>query len=221
MLAGVNGAGKSSIIGSALRSNGADYYNPDEITRCLREAEPGLSLENANLRAWHVGRRLLERAIEERKRFVFETTLGGRTITGLLLKAANVGLPVRIVYIGLESAELHVRRVRARVRHGGHDIPEERIRQRYTSSRANLVRLIPHVAELRVLDNTREADPATGDRPEPRPILHLKAGRLPYLCPLTDVPTWAKPIVQAALDAAIALPTHGTGGPRPGIDLDD
>lgn len=202
VLAGVNGAGKSSIIGSALRSNDADYFNPDEITRRLREAQPGLPFDNANVRAWHVGRRLLERAIEEWKRFAFETTLGGRTITGLLLKAANVGLPVRIVYVGLESADLHVRRVRARVRRGGHDIPEERIRQRYTSSRANMVRLIPHVAELRVLDNTREADPATGDRPEPKPILHLKAGRLPYLCPLTDLPTWAKPIVQAALDAA-------------------
>jgi len=200
VLAGVNGAGKSSIVGAALRFNDADYFNPDEVTRRLRETEPGLSLEDANVRAWHLGRRLLERAIEQRKRFVFETTLGGRTITGLLLKAANVGLPVRVLYIGLESADLHVRRVRARVRQGGHDIPEERIRQRYTSSRANLIRLLPHMAEVRIFDNTRQADPVTGDRPEPKPILHLKAGRLPYLCPLSDVPTWAKPIVQAALE---------------------
>ena len=201
VLAGVNGAGKSSIAGSALRSKDADYFDPDEVTRRLREAEPGLSLKDANVLAWHIGRRLLERAIEERVRFALETTLGGRTITGLLLKAANVGLPVRIFYIGLESADLHVRRVRARARRGGHDIPEERIRQRYTSSRANLIRLIPHVAELRVLDNTKEADPIAGDRPEPKPILHLRGGRLRYLCPLADVPTWAKPIVQAALGA--------------------
>lgn len=200
VLAGVNGAGKSSIIGAALRFNDADYFNPDEVSRRLRGTEPGLSLEDVNVRAWHLGRRLLERAIEERRRFVFETTLGGRTITGLLLKAANVGLPVRVVYIGLESADLHVRRVRARVRQGGHDIPEERIRQRYTSSRANLIRLLPHLAEVRIFDNTREADPVTGDRPEPKPILHLKAGRLSYLCPLSEVPAWAKPIVQAALE---------------------
>jgi predicted ABC-type ATPase len=127
-------------------------------------------------------------------------SLGGHTITGLLLKAANVGLPVRVVYIGLESADLHVHRVRARVRQGGHDIPEERIRQRYTNSRANLIRLMPHVAEVRIFDNTREMDTVAGDRPEPKPILHLKAGRLPYLCPLSDVPTWAKPSVQAALE---------------------
>lgn len=61
----------------------------------------------------------------------------------------------------------------------------------------------PHfaIAELRVLDNSAEADPATGTRPEPQPILDLKAGRLLHLCPLADVPTWAKPIVQAALRA--------------------
>lgn len=200
VLAGVNGAGKSSIVGAALWFNEVDYFDLDDVTRRLRKAEPGLSLEDANVRAWHLGRRLLERAIEERKRFIFETTLGGRTITGLLLKATNVGLPVRVVYIGLESADLHVRRVRAHVRRGGHNVPEERIRQRYTSSRANLIRLIPHVAKVRILDNTREADLATGNRPEPKPILHLKAGRLSYLCPLSDVPTWAKPIVQAALE---------------------
>lgn len=202
VLAGVNGAGKSSIVGAALRENDADYFNPDEATRRILEENPDMSLQHANVRAWHVGRRLLGRAIELRERFVFETTLGGRTMTGLLLKAANVGIPVRVFYIGLESADLHVRRVQARVRRGGHDIPEERIRQRYMSSRANLVRLIPHLAELRVLDNTREADPATGKRPEPKVIVHLKAGRIVALCPLDEVPSWAKPVVRAAIAAA-------------------
>lgn len=202
VLAGVNGAGKSSIIGAALRDAEADYFNPDEATERILEETPGISRQDANVRAWHLGRRLLGRAIEHRQRFAFETTLGGRTMTGLLLKAANVGIPVRVVYIGLESADLHVRRVQARARQGGHDIPEERIRRRYASSRANLVRLIPHVAELRVLDNTRETDPVTGARPEPKVIVHVKAGRLVALCPLDEVPGWAKPIVQAVLAVA-------------------
>lgn len=202
VLAGVNGAGKSSIIGAALRDADADYFNPDEATERILEETPGTSRQDANVRAWHLGRRLLGRAIEHRQRFAFETTLGGRTMTGLLLKAANVGISVRVVYIGLESADLHIRRVRARAGHGGHDIPEERIRRRYATSRANLVRLIPHVAELRVLDNTREADPVTGARPEPRVVIHLKAGRLVSLCPLDEVPGWAKPIVQTVLAVA-------------------
>ena len=55
---------------------------------------------------------------------------------------------------------------------------------------------------LKVFDNTRDADPVIGERPEPRPILHLRAGRILYLCPLDEVPLWAKPIVQSALAAA-------------------
>lgn len=201
VFAGTNGAGKSSIIGAALRERNADYFNPDEATKRFQERFPDTTLEAANSRAWRLGRRLLNGAIVRRQRFVFETTLGGRTITGLLLKAANVGMPVRIMYIGLHSADLHVKRVRDRVRRGGNDIPEERIRQRYTSSRQNLVRLTPHLTELKVFDNSTEGAPATGTHPRPRLIVHMKAGHIISMCPLPDVPDWAKPIVQAALRA--------------------
>lgn len=92
---------------------------------------------------------------------------GGGTIPGLLLEAANVGLPVRIWYVGLASVDLHLERVRARVARGGHPIPEERIRTRYDRSRENLIRLrlLPHVAELKLFDNSRERDPADGSPP--------------------------------------------------------
>ncbi len=42
VLAGVNGAGKSSIAGAAFRAHGADYYNPDEVARALKKADPEL-----------------------------------------------------------------------------------------------------------------------------------------------------------------------------------
>lgn len=199
VLAGTNGAGKSSIAGQALRRAGGEYFDPDRATRRFLERHPHLSLEEANARGWRMGRRLLNRAIEERLHFAFETTLGGRTMTGLLMKAANVGIPVRVWFVGLVSVELHVERVRARVRRGGHDIPEERIRQRYDTSRRNLVRLLPHLAELALFDNSRERDPAAGEPPAPILLLHAKSGRIVDACPLSKVPIWAKPIVQAAV----------------------
>ena len=210
VLAGTNGSGKSSIFGAALRETLGEpqgsYFNPDEVARRFMDESPGMSLETANSRAWRLGRDLLERAIVQRQRFVFETTLGGRTITGLLLEAANVGLPVRMVYVGLESADLHVERVRSRVRNGGHPIPEERIRERFTSSRSNLVRLVPHLRELKLFDNSVEADPAAGAHPVPRPIVHARGGRIVDMCPLAEVPDWAKPIVLAVLRAAAGEP---------------
>ena len=160
VLAGVNGAGKSSIGGATIRASGADYFNPDEAARKLIAANPGLDQTKANAAAWHQGRRLLERAIRERKDFAFETTLGGSTMPRLLTEAASEGFEVRIWYVGLASPDLHIERVRNRVRAGGHDIPESSIRRRWRHSRLNLVQLLPYLSELRVYDNSADADPA-------------------------------------------------------------
>ena len=43
VLAGVNGAGKSSIGGAAVRQHGGEYFNPDEAARALREKNPTLT----------------------------------------------------------------------------------------------------------------------------------------------------------------------------------
>ena len=121
-------------------------------------------------------------------------------MTRLLMKASNVGIPVRIWYIGLESVELHLDRVRAWVRGGGHDIPEDRIRARYDNSRKNLISLLPHLTELKLYDNSKKGDPAAGERPQPILIVHMEAGQLIKACPLGEVPDWAKPIVAAATE---------------------
>jgi len=143
VLAGTNGAGKSSIAGAMLIEEGVEYFNPDEAAELIRVANPGITLEESQSAAWDEGRRLLERAINERLDYAFETTLGGRTIPALLEKAMEAGIEVRIWYVGLINAELHIARVHARVKRGGHDIPEERIRQRYARSLLNLIELMP------------------------------------------------------------------------------
>lgn len=199
VLAGTNGAGKSSIGGAMLLERGVEYFNPDEAAARIRSANPGIAVEEANSAAWRQGRRLLERAIAERLSFAFETTLGGRTIAALLASALSAGLDVRIWYVGLSSPELHIARVRSRVARGGHDIPDAIIRERYDRSRLNLIELMLKLTELRVYDNSREADPHAGLAPEPALILHLARGRIVSSCELSDTPDWAKPILQAAI----------------------
>ncbi len=198
-LAGVNGAGKSSIGGAAFRAFGADYYNPDEAARALIAAHPGLNQTDANGVAWQQGRRLLEQAIAKRLHFAFETTLGANTIPRLLAGAASQGIEVHVWYVGLSSVELHIERVRARVRKGGHDIPEADIRRRYDHSRLNLIRLLPTLAALRVYDNSAEADPAKGQPPVPMLVLHMDRAKIIGPANLRRTPEWAKPIVAAAL----------------------
>lgn len=208
VLAGTNGAGKSSIGGAVFRQRGSNYFNPDEAARAIRERHPHLSQTQANSAAWQEGKRLLERAIALRCDFAFETTLGGGSITALLEKAAQLGFEVRIWYAGLASPELHLKRVRERVAKGGHDIPESDIRRRYDQSRLNLVKLLPLLAELRVYDNSAQADPHTGQAPQPRLVLHWKrgpgSGRIAAPRDLRDTPDWAKPIVAAAMKSVQA-----------------
>ena len=195
--AGVNGAGKSSIIGEYLKRTGGAYYNPDERTRDLGAA--GLDLAEANSRAWADGFEALRHAIDHNENFAFETTLGGRSVCSELHRAVAAGLEVHVYYVGLATPQLHIARVRARVARGGHDIPEEKIRERYTKSLVNLVGLLGAVDELHLYDNSEET---TDGRPSARRILKMKASRI--IEPSVDTllmaaPVWARPVVAAAI----------------------
>jgi predicted ABC-type ATPase len=144
--------------------------------------------------------RLLKRAIEERLDFAFETTtLGANSIPRLLIEAAAQGIEIYIWYVGLSSPELHVERVQARVRRGGHDIHAENIHRRYEHSRLELIELLPHLRALRVFDNSKDADPAAGRTPKPKLVLQMERGNILNQGDLEHTPDWAKPIVAGAL----------------------
>ena len=187
-------------MGALLLQQGVEFLNPDHAAQRILSANPGLSQVEANSAAWHEGKRLLERAITEKLDFAFETTLGGNTIANLLDKALSEGIEVRIWYVGLDGVQRHIARVRSRVAQGGHNIPEERIRERYIQSRINLIRFLPRLTELLVYDNSEEADPRTGTAPKPRLILRMVRGKVRETCELIRVPEWAKSILAAALN---------------------
>jgi len=198
VLAGVNGAGKSSLLGTWLEAEGLGWFNPDSFTRRLVEA--GWPLPDANAEAWQEGTRRLRQAMADGTDFAFETTLGGNTIPRLLREACEHH-HVAIWFCGLATVELHIARVAARVAAGGHDIPLEKIHARFDSARENLLDLLPHVAELHVYDNSAPAD--AGGCAEPLPVLALAQGKLQYpvsVAELLHTPDWAKPIVMRAME---------------------
>lgn len=200
VLAGVNGAGKSSIVGARVRAAGLAYWNPDEQTQRLMQADPSLSSEDANAGAWRLGRELLEEFCTNDESLLFETTLGGRTITEVLDRGARGGKRIRMVYVGLATIELHIQRVARRVASGGHDIPEERIRERHRRSPGNVIYLLPVLAGLELYDNSREVGL---DRiADPLHIMSYSARVVDLKVPAADVPYWAMPIVQAARNLA-------------------
>ena len=200
VLAGTDGTGKSTVGGARLKAAGTPFYNPDVETRELIAANPGMTLDEANAAAWRIGKEQLEAAIAERHSFNFETTLGGTTITRLLAKAHATGLSLRIWYCGLSDADLHIARVRARVRRGGHDISSAKIRARYDASRNNLCSILPSLDELMLYDNSTEADPGSGEPPLPVQLLHFRDGKI--LSRASSMPNWAKPIAAVVMSLA-------------------
>lgn len=200
VLAGVNGAGKSSVGGALLQEHGLTWFNPDTFSRELA-ARSGMSKDIADSDAWAYGKARLEAAIVNATDFAFETTLGGSTIAGLIDQAAATHDVIMIFY-GLDSVERHIERVKLRVRHGGHDSPEARIRKRWASARQNLIALLPRLAQLQVFDNSQEAAPGA-DIPDPVLVLEMKDGRALHpkrddVVALQATPEWAKPIIEAA-----------------------
>lgn len=202
VLAGVNGAGKSSVGGAILKECGLEWFNPDTFSR--ERLAQGVGKDEADAEAWAYGKSRLEEAIAGGTDFAFETTLGGNTITALLAKAAATH-DVVMIFCGLDTVERHIARVALRVRHGGHDIPEQRIRERWTTARRNLISLLPHLKALQIFDNSLEAAPGE-TIPEPLLVLEMEDGRTLYpaqgdLAALKATPDWAKPIVEAILRA--------------------
>ena len=202
VLAGVNGAGKSSVGGALLAEHGLTWFNPDSHAREL-VAQLGLEAVDANARAWEFGRAQLAAAIADGRNHAFETTLGANTIPEMLARASR-SHDVVMIFCGLASAEMHLRRVQARVASGGHDIPVTKIRERWISSRINLIRLMPLLARLQVFDNSAEAAPGE-EIPDPVLLLETIGGRLVFppaddAAALQATPEWARPIVQAAIE---------------------
>ena len=120
-------------------------------------------------------------------------------MTAKLIDAAR-SHEVLVWYVGLDGVERHLERIALRVRHGGHDIPERKVRERYVSSMANLVRLVPHVQAVQIFDNSATVAEGAPLR-TPRLVALIVEGRLvrPGLDGLNDVPRWAVPAVEAAL----------------------
>jgi predicted ABC-type ATPase len=204
VLAGVNGAGKSSIGGHLLEREGLTWFNPDTFARELKTAT-ACDQETANAQAWQEGMRRLDEALTKGLNYAFETTLGGGTVTAEILEATKTH-DVLIWFCGLSSPELHIARVQARVVAGGHPIPEKKIRERYPLAQLNLIKLMPHVAYIKVYDNSTEAA-ADGTVPDPLLVLDMENGRVLYPDPadlkaLQRVPEWTRPIVEAALRRA-------------------
>lgn len=154
VIAGPNGAGKTTFASEFLPDfvTCREFLNADLIAAGLSPFAP----EKQNFRA---GRLLLERIADLSKNktdFGFETTLAGRSYVRLLSDLKAKGYQVTLFYLWLPSVDLALMRVENRVRQGGHHVPVEDIRRRYTAGVRNLFHLYrPILDRYRLYDASR------------------------------------------------------------------
>jgi len=155
IIAGCNGAGKTTASFTVLPEilNCKEFVNADEIAKGLSPFQPDTV-------PFESGRIMLHRINElltEGKDFAFETTLSSRAYVSFIKKAKDIGYKVSLLFFWLDSIETAKERVKYRVKHGGHSIPEDVIERRYRRGLQNLIKLyIPQVDYWIIFDNTKE-----------------------------------------------------------------
>jgi predicted ABC-type ATPase len=150
LFAGVNGAGKSTLYNLPDIQN-LKRINTDEIL-----VADGGNWDNPKdaLSAMRKGINLINTYLKEGTSFCQETTLTGKMILKLLVKAKESGYKIKMYYIGLESSDIAVERVKNRVKIGGHGIPEEDILRRYKVSMQNFKNVVKICDDVFVFDNS-------------------------------------------------------------------
>ena len=143
VFAGPNGSGKSTVS-KGLPIVGI-YVNADDIKRISGCTDLEAAQEAEKIRSI---------LLEEKQDFTFETVLSTDRNLELLRRAKKAGYEIQAVFVLTYSSDINVRRVQERVRNGGHDVPEEKIRSRYIRSIKNLAKLVRIADRTRVIDNS-------------------------------------------------------------------
>ena len=145
VIAGANGAGKSTIAPFLLRDKlgVAEFVNADTLAQGLSAFSP----ETVAITAGKIMLRRISELAESNHDFAFETTLSTRSFLPRLKKMREKGYKFKLIFLWIGSAELAVLRVQERVKQGGHNIPTETIKRRYEKGLRNFFKLYLAIAD--------------------------------------------------------------------------
>lgn len=157
VLAGSNGAGKSTYYRAALSDTGLPFINADELAVAMRPADPGA----VAYEAMRVAEARRAEALRHRHSFIMETVLSdphGAKLS-FLRRAQEAGYCVVVVFIRIATPELSRARVMQRVAEGGHDVPDAKLLERFPRTLANARKALALADLGLVLDNTAQREP--------------------------------------------------------------
>lgn len=145
-IAGPNGAGKTTFFESYLKSSGLRFLNADAIAR---------ELEVDAYEAARMITALRAELVNQRESFIFETVFSDPVgdKLGFLKQSAQLGYAVVLCFVGIADADTSEQRVSMRVSQGGHDVPAEKLVERFPRTLTNLAAAIRELPCVLVFDN--------------------------------------------------------------------
>jgi predicted ABC-type ATPase len=182
VLAGGNGAGKSTFYNQYLAKYGIKFVNADLIAKDM-DSE---NLEGSSYYASTVAAIIREDLILQGVSFCFETVFSHESKIDFLARAKANGYKIILVYIHLFDSSLNEARVKQRVSEGGHNVPTEKIHSRIPRTLKHIKTALPIVDEARVLDNSSKDDPF-------QQIIVVKSGN--YEVKADPLPEWARSLL--------------------------
>ncbi len=177
VLAGGNGAGKTTFYTLYLAKYGIKFVNADSIAKDIDPQHP----EDVSYLAATVAAKIREDLISQGVSFCFETVFSHESKIDFLAQAKANGYKIILVYIHLFDSSLNEARVKQRVSEGGHDVPTEKIHSRIPRTMKYIKTVLSIVDEARILDNSSRNDPF-------QQILVMKAGN--HEAKVDPLPEW-------------------------------
>jgi predicted ABC-type ATPase len=148
MLAGSNGAGKSTFYESFLKDKSLPFINADNLAK-----ELNLDPYEAARMASDIREQMVSQGMSFISETVFSDPVGDKV--SFLENASRAGYEVTLIFIGIESVDLSRERVASRVRAGGHNVPSEKLEQRYSRTLQNLSQAIATLPRVILFDNSQ------------------------------------------------------------------
>lgn len=155
VLAGGNGAGKTTFHRQFLEPRGVLFANADELARQIDPVSP----EQYSYRAAQMVGHLRSELLRERRSFCFETVFSHPSKIDFLAAAKSVGYEIILVIVHLESPALNQARVAQRVSEGGHAVPADKVASRIPRTLQNLRKALPLCDQVHMLDNSSASSP--------------------------------------------------------------
>ena len=152
ILAGINGAGKTSLY-RVLKETNTDLgvrVNIDELA--LEQGD--WRDPRAQIHAGRAAMAMISEQIEKGNSFHLETTLPGAAIVRQINAAKENGFTVTLYFVGIDRLSVALERVHLRMANGGHGIADEFIIKRYAQLNANLRLVLPLCDSAILFDNT-------------------------------------------------------------------